>query len=72
MRMKISLDLKADALYIKFQDGTFFKNKKIDNDTIIDLDKKGRILGIELLNAHKRISAKGLKDIIVSMPVAYV
>ena len=69
--MKISLDLKADALYIKFQDGKFFKNKKIDNDTIIDLDKKGRLLGIELLNAKKRISAKELRDVVVSMPVAY-
>jgi uncharacterized protein YuzE len=69
--MKISLDLKADALYIKFKDGIFFKNKKLDNDTIIDLDKKGRILGIELLNARKRISAKELRDIVVSMPVAY-
>jgi uncharacterized protein YuzE len=69
--MKISLDPKADALYIKFQDGKFFRNKKIDNDTIIDLDKKGRLLGIELLNAKKRISAKELRNVVVSMPVAY-
>lgn len=66
--MKISMDLKADALYIKFQDGKFFKNKKIDNDTIIDLDKNGKLLGIELLNAKKRISAKALRNVIVSMP----
>ena len=40
--MEISLDLKADALYIKFQEGKFAKNKSIDDDTIIDLDSKGR------------------------------
>ena len=38
MNMEISLDLKADALYIKFQEGKFAKNKRIDEDTIIDLD----------------------------------
>lgn len=67
--MEISLDLKADALYIKFQEGKFVKNKRIDEDTIIDLDAKGRLLGIEMLNVTKKVSVKDLSDVSVKLPL---
>ena len=49
--MNITYDNDADAIYIEFRKGTFFKNKKVDNFTIIDYDKKNNMLGIELINA---------------------
>ena len=69
MNMEISLDLKADALYIKFQEGKFAKNKRIDEDTIIDLDAKGRLLGIEMLNVTKKVSPKDLSDVSIKLPL---
>ena len=69
MNMEISLDLKADALYIKFQEGKFAKNKRIDEDTIIDLDGKGRLLGIEMLNVTKKVSVRDLSDVSVKLPL---
>lgn len=63
--MKITFDKEADAVYIELSSGEFFKNKKIDDDTIIDLDKNGNILGIELLNVSTRISKDFLSDISV-------
>lgn len=63
--MKITFDKEADAVYIEFSSGEFSKNKKIDEDTIIDLDKNDIILGIELLNVSKRMSKDFLSDIIV-------
>jgi len=63
--MKITFDRKADAVYIEFSSGKFNSNKKIDNDTIIDLDKNGSILGIELLNVSKRISKDFLSNVSV-------
>jgi len=71
-KMEISLDLKADALYIKFQEGKFAKNKKIDEDTIIDLDKKGGLLGIEMLNVTKKIPIKNLSNVNVKLPLRAV
>ncbi len=65
--MEIKLDKKADVLYIKFQDGKFAKNKKIDEDTIMGLDNKGRILGIEVLNVSKKIAAKYLESVSISL-----
>ena len=63
--MKITFDKEADAVYIEFSSGEFSSNKKIDNNTIIDLDKKGNILGIELLNVSKRIPKDFLSNISV-------
>ncbi|HZX19977.1 MAG TPA: DUF2283 domain-containing protein [archaeon] len=61
--MDISYDKNADAMYIKFRKGDFHKNKKIDDFTIIDLDKGGNLLGIEFLNASKRIPRKSLSQV---------
>jgi uncharacterized protein YuzE len=61
--MEITYDKEADAMYIEFRSGDFAKNKKIDDFTIIDLDKDGNILGIELLEVSKRIPHKSLSEI---------
>lgn len=63
--MKITFDKEADAVYIELNEGEFVSNKKIDEDTIIDLDKNENILGIELLNVSRRISKDFLSDISV-------
>ncbi len=61
--MKITFDKEADAVYIEFSGGEFASNKKIDNDTIIDLDKNGNILGIELLSVSERIPKNFLSSV---------
>ena len=55
--------MKEDAMYIEFQDGEFGSNKKIDDLTIIDYDKKGKILGIELLKISDRIPKSSLSEV---------
>lgn len=61
--MEITYDKDADAMYIKFRDGKFSKNRKIDEVTIIDIDKDGNLLGIEFLDASKRIPPDSLSQI---------
>ncbi len=61
--MEISYDKEADAMYIEFREGEFAKNKKVDDFTIIDLDKKGNILGIELLDVSKRLPKEALSKV---------
>jgi len=61
--MEINYDKEADAMYIEFQKGEFSSNKKIDDFTIIDLDKDGNILGIELLDVSKRIPIESLSQV---------
>jgi uncharacterized protein YuzE len=61
--MEINYDKEADAMYIEFRKGDFSKNKKIDDFTIIDLDKAGNILGIELLEVKRRIPLESLSEV---------
>ena len=61
--MEISYDKEANAMYIEFRKGEFAKNKKIDDFTIIDLDKDGKLLGIELLEVSTRIPIESLSEI---------
>ena len=63
--MKISYDKQADAMYIEFREGSFAKNKKLDDFTILDLDESGNILGIEFLDASKRIPKESLSEVSV-------
>ncbi len=61
--MEINYDKEADAIYIKLRKGEFNKNKKIDDSTIIDLDKNENILGIEILEASSRIPKESLSKL---------
>ena len=54
--MKVTYDKEADAMYIKLTDEKFSKAKVIDPKTILNLDKDGNVIGIELLSVSKRIS----------------
>jgi uncharacterized protein YuzE len=66
--MKITYDPKIDAMYIKFQDGTFVSNKESEDGIIFDIGKKGIILGIEILEASKRLKTKDLSRFDIQIP----
>lgn len=53
--MKISYDKNQDAVYIEFAKGTYDRSKKISDAVIVDETKKGKVLGIEILDASKTI-----------------
>ena len=63
--MEIRYDKEADAMYIQFAKGKFAKNKVVDDSAIIDLDKDGNILGIELLDVSKRMPPESLSKVSV-------
>jgi uncharacterized protein YuzE len=56
--MKVKLDKKADALYITFKEGEIYNTIPQGDYCIVDVDKKGDILGLEILNYSKIFSAK--------------
>lgn len=37
--MRITYNTEADALYIKFQDGKFVKNKEVQEGVILDMER---------------------------------
>ncbi len=52
--MKARYDPDADAMYIRVKNGKSHVSKEIDENTIIDLDENGDLIGIELLFVKKR------------------
>lgn len=68
--MEIRYDKEADAMYIELQKGKFAKNKKVDDIMVIDMDKAGKLLGIELLNVSKQVPAESLAEVHVKNMVA--
>ncbi|MEK7186340.1 MAG: DUF2283 domain-containing protein [Patescibacteria group bacterium] len=55
--MKFKYDKKVDAVYIELAKGKYDASRKISDAILVDEDKKGNILGIEILDATKNINA---------------
>lgn len=53
--MKMKYDSKADAMYIELARGKYNRTRKISDSILVDEDIKGKILGIEMLDAKKNI-----------------
>lgn len=50
---KIEYDKTVDALYVRADKGKIHKTIKLNQRVLFDVDKKGHILGIEVLDASK-------------------
>lgn len=53
--VKVEYDKKADALYIWVRKAKYDISEELAENVILDLDKNGRIIGIEVLDASKNI-----------------
>jgi len=67
--VKISYDPKADALYIKFQDGSVARTRKVEDGMLVDTDATGRLFGIEIIGMKGRIPIPELGRIILDLPL---
>ncbi len=48
--MKITYDKTASAMYIQLKDAPVEHTKQVSGNILIDVDKNGSILGIEILD----------------------
>ena len=55
--MRITYDPEVDALYIRFEEATV-TTKKLAEGIAADYDAKGKLAGIEILDAVKRFGDK--------------
>ncbi|MFG3441580.1 DUF2283 domain-containing protein [Nonomuraea sp. NPDC047897] len=51
--MRLSYDLDADALYIYISDAPVTKTVEIDDETMVDLDSNGELVGIEVITIDR-------------------
>ena len=64
--MKIEYDAQADALYIQLRgEVAVDDNLDIEDGVTIDLDEGRHIVGVEILDASKRLSPSDLSRVFV-------
>ncbi len=54
--MKLQYDSKQDAIYIDLSKGKYSKTRKISDAILVDEDKSGKVLGIEILDAKENLA----------------
>ncbi len=59
--MKIHYDRVADAMYMHLNKGEIHKTVKLNDRLVADLNKKGFVLGIEILDATSQLSRGSMK-----------
>lgn len=54
--MTINYDSKTDLLYIRLdQREHTLANRRVNDDVVLDIDEKGKIVGIEIMDASKNV-----------------
>jgi uncharacterized protein YuzE len=64
LMVQVEYDKKADALYIHLRKATVEISAEAADNVIIDLDKAGRIIGIEVLDASKNMGQELVTKIV--------
>ena len=63
--MKIEYDPEADALYIQVREADAADNIDIEDGVSVDVDAERHIVGLEILDASKRLTAADLSSIVI-------
>ena len=52
--MKLKVDRKADALYLRLDDSTIVESEEVSPGIVLDFNERNQVVGIEMLNLSKR------------------
>ncbi len=71
--MKATYDKEADAMNIRVKSGKVYKTLEISDSILVDVDKKGRALGIEILFVSAHMPRRSINQTIrTGIPVSAV
>lgn len=59
--MKLKIDKESDALYFRLDDDEIIESEEVQPGIILDFDKNGRVVGIEILSLSTRFSPEKLR-----------
>jgi len=63
--LRIEYDKEADALYIQLREVYVDDNIDIEEGLTVDLDEKRHVVGIEILDASKKLSLRDMANITI-------
>jgi len=63
--MKIHYNPKHDLLHIILKDVSKVRNQRVNDEMVLDIDKKGKVVGIEILDASSYLGKQELFSVTV-------
>ncbi len=61
--MKITYDKEVDALNVSIRPGTVAKTMEVAPEVLLDIDKKGRLLNLEIIGAKEKVGARNFNTV---------
>ena len=53
--MKLKVDEKADALYLRLDDSKIVESEEVSPGVVLDFNADNQVVGVEILNLSKRV-----------------
>ena len=61
--MRLKVEKEHDTLYLRLDEGKVVESEEVLPGVILDLDKKGRVVGVEFLKISLRAGREGLSSL---------
>ncbi len=61
--MKLKVDQKADALYLRLDDSSIVDSREVSPGVVIDFDEHDNVVGVEMLGLSKRSKTVNLREL---------
>ncbi len=65
--MKLHFDKESDALYLRLDDSPIFVSEEVRPGVVLDFNEADQVVGMEILNVGKRVSAEALSEVKIQM-----
>jgi len=59
--MRLKIDKADDALYFRLDEAAIVESEEVEPGVVLDFDKDGRVIGIELLSLSSRVAPEQLR-----------
>jgi len=66
--MRVKVDLESDALYFRLSEEPVVDSEEISPGIVLDYNKKGKVIGIEILEIKGRVPLEELAHLKVELP----
>ena len=61
--MKLKVDAQSNALYLRLDEEAIVESEEVQPGVILDYDKAGRVVGVEILGITDRVPPELLKTL---------
>ena len=61
--MKLKVDEKADALYLRLDDSKIIESEEVSPGVVLDYNERNQVVGVEILNLSKRAPSLNAREL---------